>query len=105
MKKLKHFLKAEIDYTQERLSGSSPFYDGVLVGFEKANKLKRNHIRFCDRLLKMLQEEITDDNAIRPDNNAIIFVKNNWLMLNMESQDLGKAIKSCVDYLIKNAKE
>ena len=41
---------------------------------------------------------------IEPHNNAIIFVKDKWLMLNMESQDLGKAIKTCIDYLTKNAR-
>lgn len=33
-----------------------------------------------------------------------IYTKDNWLVLNMESQDLGKAIKTCIEYLIKNAR-
>ena len=40
-----------------------------------------------------------------PDDQNIIFVKDNWLMLNVESEYLGKAIKHCVDYLTKDAKE
>ena len=40
-----------------------------------------------------------------PDDDAIIFVKDNWLMLNIESKHLGEAIKRSVEYLIKNAKE
>ncbi len=40
-----------------------------------------------------------------PNDDAIIFVKDNWLMLNFESEHLGEAIKRSVDYLIKNAKE
>jgi hypothetical protein len=38
-----------------------------------------------------------------PDDKNIIFVKDNWLMLNMESEHLGEAIKASVDYLTKNA--
>lgn len=36
--------------------------------------------------------------------NTIIFVNDNWLVLNMESENLGKAIKMCVDYLTKDLK-
>lgn len=42
---------------------------------------------------------------VEVDDEAIIFVKDKWLMLNMESEHLGEAIKRSVDYLIKNAKE
>ena len=37
------------------------------------------------------------------DDEVIIYVKGNWLMLNMESKDLGRAIKATVDYSTKNA--
>ena len=40
-----------------------------------------------------------------PNDEPIIFVKDNWLMLNMESEHLGEAIKRSVDYLTKNARE
>ena len=36
---------------------------------------------------------------------TIMYVKDNWLMLNMESEHLGEAIKRCVDYLTKNARD
>lgn len=36
--------------------------------------------------------------------DAIIFTKDKWLVINMESKDLGDAIKGCVDYLTKNAR-
>ena len=35
--------------------------------------------------------EIPDD--------VIMFTKDKWLVINMESEDLGKAIKSCMEYL------
>lgn len=40
-----------------------------------------------------------------PNDDAIIFIKDNWLMLNFESEHLSEAIKRCVEYLIKDAKE
>ena len=40
-----------------------------------------------------------------PDDEVIIYTKDNWLMINMESKDLGRAMKQSVDYLTKNAKE
>lgn len=40
-----------------------------------------------------------------PCDEFIMFVKDNWFMLNVEHEDLGKAIKVCVDYLTKNARE
>lgn len=39
-----------------------------------------------------------------PNDEPIIFVKDNWLMLNIESEYLGEAIKRSVDYLTKNAR-
>ena len=38
-------------------------------------------------------------------NDAVLFVKDNWFMLNIESEYLGNAIKNCVNYLTKNAKK
>lgn len=40
-----------------------------------------------------------------PCDETIIYVKDNWLMLNMESERLGEAIKRSIDYLTKGAKE
>lgn len=39
-----------------------------------------------------------------PDDESIIYTKGKWLMLNMESEHLGEAIKRSVDYLTKNAR-
>lgn len=38
------------------------------------------------------------------EDDTIIGVKDKWLVINMESEKLGEAIKSCVDYLTKNAR-
>ena len=35
----------------------------------------------------------------------IIYTKDKWLVLNMESEHLGKAIKSIIDYCTKNARK
>ena len=40
-----------------------------------------------------------------PCEETIMYVKDNWLMLNMESEHLGEAIKRSVDYLTKNARD
>lgn len=48
---------------------------------------------------------LADKDIILPDNEAIVFVQDNWLMLNIESEHLGEAIKQCVKYLTQNAKE
>lgn len=50
------FLKREIRICEERLQNdkSNPFYDGVGVGVKEAQKLKSNHIRFCKKLLEMM---------------------------------------------------
>lgn len=40
---------------------------------------------------KVTVVEIPDD--------MIIFTKDKWLVINMESEDLGKAIKTCMNYL------
>lgn len=39
-----------------------------------------------------------------PNDEMIMYVKDKWLMLNMESEHLGEAIKRSVDYLTKNAR-
>ena len=36
-------------------------------------------------------------NIIRVPNDAIIYVQDKWLVLNMESKDLGEAIKRIID--------
>ena len=46
---------------------------------------------------------LADKDIILPDNEAIMFVKDNWLMLNIENELLGEAIKQCVKYLTKGA--
>ena len=52
------FLKSEIRICDERLDGiPSEYYDGVKVGFTKAQELTINHIRFCKKLLEMMNFE------------------------------------------------
>lgn len=54
---LKHFLEAEIEITSEWLKDeANPCYDGVCVGVEEARKLKEHHIRFCQRMLAMINK-------------------------------------------------
>ena len=52
------FLKSEIRICDKRLEEeTSPYYDGVKVGFTKAQELNINHIRFCKKLLEMMNFE------------------------------------------------
>ena len=53
---VKHFLDAEIWITSERLADKmNPCYDGVCVGRVEAEKLKKNHIRFCKQVLSFME--------------------------------------------------
>lgn len=55
---LRHFLEVEIKQTRERQENiRGPIYDGVWVGFDEARTLRRRHIQFCERLLKMLNKD------------------------------------------------
>lgn len=52
------FLKNEIRICDKRLEKQpSPYYDGVNVGFTNAQELNINHIRFCKKLLEMMNFE------------------------------------------------
>ena len=52
------FLKSEIRICNKRLEEEpSPYYDGVNVGFTNAQELNINHIRFCKKLLEMMNFE------------------------------------------------
>lgn len=52
------FLKSEIRICDKRLEEEpSPYYDGVNVGFANAQELNINHIRFCKKILKMMNFE------------------------------------------------
>ena len=52
------FLKSEIRICDKRLEEEpSPYYGGVKVGFTKAQELNINHIRFCKKLLEMMNFE------------------------------------------------
>lgn len=42
-------------------------------------------------------------NVIEVIDNPIIYVQDKWLVLNMESEQLGKAIKTSIDYLTKGS--
>lgn len=43
-------------------------------------------------------------NVLEIPDTDIIYTKDKWLVLNMESEDLGAAIKYTIDYCTKNAK-
>ena len=52
------FLKSEIRICDKRLEEEpSPYYDGVNVGITNAQELTINHIRFCKKLLEMMNFE------------------------------------------------
>ena len=52
------FLKSEIKICDNRLEEEpSPYYDGVNVGFTNTQELTINHIRFCKKLLEMMNFE------------------------------------------------
>ena len=52
------FLKSEIKICDKRLEEEpSQYYDGVNVGFTNAQELTINHIRFCKKLLEMMNFE------------------------------------------------
>lgn len=52
------FLKSEIKICDKRLEEEpSPYYDGVNVGFTNTQELTINHIRFCKKLLEMMNFE------------------------------------------------
>ena len=52
------FLKSEISICDKRLEEEpSPYYDGVNVGFTNAQELTISHIRFCKKLLEMMNFE------------------------------------------------
>ena len=52
------FLKSEIRIFDKRLEEeTSPYYGGVKVGFTKSQELNINHIRFCKKLLEMMNFE------------------------------------------------
>ncbi len=52
------FLKSEIRICDKGLEEEqSPYYDGVNVGFTNAQELTINHIRFCKKLLEMMNFE------------------------------------------------
>lgn len=52
------FLKSEIRICDKRLEEEpNPYYDGVNVGFTNAQELNINHIRFCKKLLEMMNFE------------------------------------------------
>ena len=63
------------------------------VAFETARKRNKKLVSID----KANVLEISDDD--------IIFTKGKWLVLNMESEDLGGAIKSIIDYCTKNARK
>ena len=42
--------------------------------------------------------------VIEVPDEAIISIKDKWLVINTENKDLGRAIKYCMDYLTKDAR-
>lgn len=52
------FLKSEIKICDKRLEEEpNPYYDGVNVGFTNSQELTIKHIRFCKKLLEMMNVE------------------------------------------------
>ena len=52
------FLKSEIRICDKGLEEEpSPYYNGVNVGFTNAQELNINHLRFCKKLLEMMNFE------------------------------------------------
>lgn len=52
---LKHFFEMEIEQTNERMELLyDPMFNGVKVGHDKQIELNKAHIRFCERVLKMI---------------------------------------------------
>ena len=52
---LRHWLEFEIQRTAEWMENKeNPVYDGVYVGSKEAQLLQERHIKFCERLLKMI---------------------------------------------------
>ena len=52
------FLKSEIRICDKRLEEeTNPYYDGVNIGFTNAQELNIKHIRFCKKLLEMMNFE------------------------------------------------
>ena len=52
------FLKREISICDKRLKEEpSLYYDGVNVGFTNAQELNIKHLRFCKKLLEMMNFE------------------------------------------------
>ena len=59
LEELRHFLETEMRITVERQQTDHPVYDGALVGRENTKLLLRNHHRFCERLLAMIEKEVS----------------------------------------------
>lgn len=55
-----HFLKTEMRITAERQNTYHTVYDGAEVGWENTKQLLKNHYRFCEHMLKILGEEVSD---------------------------------------------
>ena len=67
-------------------------HDTESVDFDEINPLACNNFKPKSRFVEL------------PCGETIMYVKDNWLMLNLESEHLGEAIKRSVDYLTKNAR-
>ena len=62
LEELRHFLVFEIERNHAwQKDFLNPFYDGVYVGLDKARTLRRAHIRFCERLLAMIDKEVSGE--------------------------------------------
>lgn len=66
---LEHFLKSEIYITTKRLNSGelNPFFNGVLVGNINSVLLLKNHILFCEHMLKLIDKE--REAGIKNENN------------------------------------
>ncbi len=56
VEEIEHFLEVEICQTEERLKEPCYMFDGVKVSSEQAKELNKNHIRFCEGILKIIEK-------------------------------------------------
>ena len=55
---LKRFFESEIEVMTKRLQNVEygSFFHGVYVGTEKAHKLMEEHVKYCERILELIEK-------------------------------------------------
>ena len=54
IEEIEHFLEMEIEITKDRHDVMA--YDGIVVDADTAKQLNQSHIRFCEKILKMIRK-------------------------------------------------